>query len=323
MLETTVDGTPASIAVVIPCFNEAVAIGTVIDDFRKHLPDARILVFDNNSTDGTADVARRHGAEVRTERMQGKGNVVRSMFATVEADVYIMVDGDATYDASAAPALVARLVDENLALVVGSRVTDQDAAYRSGHKFGNWALTSLTSWIFGQSFNDMLSGYRVMSRAFVKSFPAHAKGFDTEVELAVHALELRLRTAEVPTAYGARPEGSHSKLSTYRDGWRILTTIILMARNGKPLAFFSVACAVCVLVAVGLALPLVQTYVTTGLVPRFPTAILSASLVLLGSIFLVCGLVLDTVTLGRREQKYAMYLLHGASRPRRLTEGPR
>ncbi|UPG92047.1 glycosyltransferase family 2 protein [Luteibacter aegosomaticola] len=306
--------TPA-IAVVIPCFNEAVAIGTVIDDFRRHLPGARIVVFDNNSTDGTADVARKHGAEVRTERMQGKGNVVRSMFAKVDADVYIMVDGDATYDASAAPTLVARLLEEDLALVVGSRATEEDAAYRSGHKFGNWALTSLTSWIFGQSFNDMLSGYRVMSRAFVKSFPAHAQGFDTEVELAVHALELRLGTAEVPTAYFARPEGSHSKLSTYRDGWRILKTIIRMAKNGKPLAFFSVACAMCVALAIGLAIPLMQTYVATGLVPRFPTAILSASLALLGSIFLVCGLVLDTVSLGRREQKYAAYLLHS---PRRI-----
>jgi glycosyltransferase involved in cell wall biosynthesis len=314
---------PPAIAVVIPCFNEAVAIGTVIHDFRKHLPGARIIVFDNNSTDGTADVARQHGAEVRSERMQGKGNVVRSMFARIDADVYIMVDGDATYDAAAAPALVARLLDEELALVVGSRMTEEDAAYRSGHRFGNWALTSLTSWIFGQSFNDMLSGYRVMSRAFVKSFPAHAKGFDTEVELAVHALELRLGTAEVPTAYFSRPEGSHSKLSTYRDGWRILKTIIRMAKNGKPLAFFSVACALCVLAAVALALPLVQTYVATGLVPRFPTAILSASLVLLGSIFLVCGLVLDTVSLGRREQKYAAYLMHGPHRADRLPGEPR
>jgi glycosyltransferase involved in cell wall biosynthesis len=321
MFETTVDRMPPLIAVLVPCFNEAVAIGTVVDDFRKHLPGARIVVFDNNSTDGTAEVARRHGAEVRTERMQGKGNVVRSMFATIDADIYIMVDGDATYDASAAPALVARLVDDELALVVGSRVTEQATAYRSGHRFGNWALTSLTSWIFGQSFNDMLSGYRVMSRAFVKSFPAHAQGFDTEVELAVHALELRLGTAEAPTAYFARPEGSHSKLSTYRDGWRILKTIIRMAKNGKPLAFFSAACAICVLAAVGLAIPLVQTYVATGLVPRFPTAILSASLVLLGSIFLVCGLVLDTVTLGRREQKYATYLLHGTGRSHRVPGG--
>ena len=309
-----------SIAVVIPCFNEAVAIGSVIEAFRTHLPAATIHVFDNNSTDGTADVARAHGAVVRVERMQGKGNVVRSMFAKVDADVYIMVDGDATYDAAAAPMLVARLLEEDLALVVGARVTEEQGAYRTGHRFGNWALTSLTSWIFGQSFQDMLSGYRVMSRQFVKSFPAHAQGFDTEVELAVHALELRVGTAEVPTAYFARPEGSHSKLSTYRDGWRILKTIIRLAKNGKPLAFFSAACVACVLLAVGLAVPLVETYVATGLVPRFPTAILSASLTLLGSIFLVCGLVLDTVTLGRREQKYATYLLHGPRR-RAFDEG--
>ncbi|SEP06589.1 Glycosyltransferase involved in cell wall bisynthesis [Luteibacter sp. UNC138MFCol5.1] len=298
------------IAVVIPCYNEAVAIGAVVDAFRASLPRARIVVFDNNSTDGTADVARRRGAEVRIERMQGKGNVVRSMFAKIDADIYLMADGDATYDASAAPGLVQRLVDEDLDLVVGTRVTSEQKAYRSGHQFGNRALTSLTGWIFGRSFTDMLSGYRVMSRRFAKSFPAHAQGFDTEVELAVHALELRLGTAEVPTRYFSRPEGSHSKLNTYRDGWRILKTIVRMTKNGKPLAFFSTAGFICALVAVGLALPLIATYMQTGLVPRFPTAILSASLVLLGSIFLVCGLVLDTVTLGRREQKYANYLLH-------------
>jgi glycosyltransferase involved in cell wall biosynthesis len=302
----------ADIAVVIPCYNEAVAIGNVIDAFRASLPGARIIVFDNNSTDDTAGVARRHGAEVRLEPLQGKGHVVRRMFAKIEADVYVMVDGDATYDASAAPALVQRLLAEDLDMVVGARETSDDLAYRSGHRFGNWALTTLTGWIFGRSFKDMLSGYRVMSRRFVKSFPAHAGGFDTEVELAVHALELRLATAEVPTRYAARPEGSHSKLSTYRDGWRILKTIIRMAKNGRPMAFFGIAAGVCVLLALALALPLLHTYLVTGLVPRFPTAILSASLVLLGSIFLACGLILDTVTLGRREQKYAAYLLQPA-----------
>ena len=297
------------IAVVIPCYNEAVAIGKVIADFRASLPSARIIVFDNNSTDGTADVARRHGAEVRVERLQGKGNVVRSMFARVDADIYVMADGDATYDASAAPELIRRLVDDDLDLVVGARVTSEHAAYRSGHQFGNWALTGLTGWIFGRTFTDMLSGYRVMSRRFAKSFPAHAQGFDIEVELAVYALELRLPTTEVPTPYFSRPDGSHSKLNTYRDGWRILKTIVRMTKNGKPMAFFSAASAICVVIALALAIPLLQTYAHTGLVPRFPTAFLSASLVLMGSIFLVCGLVLDTVSLGRREQKYAAYML--------------
>lgn len=302
------EAAPPLVAVLIPCFNEAVAIPAVVEGFRKSLPQARIIVFDNNSTDGTAEVAHRTGAEVFHERQQGKGNVVRRMFALIEADVYIMVDGDATYDADVAPALVRRLRDERLDLVVGARVTDENAAYRSGHRFGNWALTSLTSWIFGRTFDDMLSGYRVMSRRYVKSFPAHAQGFDTEVELAVHALELRLPAVEVPTRYFSRPDGSHSKLSTYRDGWRILKTIVRMAKNGKPLAFFGAAAVLCGLMAIALAIPLLHTYIETGLVPRFPTAILSTSLVLLGGIFLVCGLVLDTVTLGRREQRYGAYL---------------
>jgi glycosyltransferase involved in cell wall biosynthesis len=306
------------VAVLIPCFNEAVAIGQVIAGFREALPSARIVVYDNNSSDATSDVARAAGAEVRFERAQGKGNVVRRMFADIEADIYIMADGDATYDAAAAPALVARLLDNGLDLVVGSRVTDDQAAYRSGHQFGNWALTSLTSWIFGRSFNDMLSGYRVMSRRFVKSFPAHANGFDTEVELAVHALELRVPAMEVPTRYFARPEGSHSKLSTYRDGWRILKTILRLTKNGRPLAFFLTISAFCVIAAVVIAFPLLRTYLETGLVPRIPTAVLSVGLVLLGSISTVCGVVLDTVTLGRRETKNAAYLTYPA-----LTEGRR
>lgn len=296
------------IAVVIPCFNEAVAIGTVVRDFQTHLPSARVVVFDNNSTDDTSAVAIAAGAEVKRERMQGKGNVVRRMFATVDADVFVMVDGDATYEAAAAPALVAQLLEEDLDLVVGRRVSEGDGTYRNGHRFGNWALTTIAGWVFGRTFVDMLSGYRVMSRRFVKSFPAHATGFDTEVELALHALELRLPVLEIETRYAARPAGSHSKLSTYRDGWRILKTIVKLAKNGRPMAFFSLACTACVVAAVALAVPLFETYFATGLVPRFPTAILSASLVLLGGIFLVCGLVLDTVTLGRREQKYAAYL---------------
>lgn len=296
------------VAVLIPCFNEAIAIRRVVEAFRYALPSARIVVYDNNSSDATSEVARAAGAEVRFERQQGKGNVVRRMFADIEADIYVMTDGDATYDADAAPALLARLIDDGLDMVVGSRVTDDQAAYRSGHQFGNWALTSLTSWIFGRSFNDMLSGYRVMSRRFVKSFPAHANGFDTEVELAVHALELRVPVVEVPTRYFARPEGSHSKLSTYRDGWRILKTILRLTKNGRPLAFFMTISLLCVVAAVVIAFPLLRTYLDTGLVPRIPTAVLSVGLTLMGSISTVCGIVLDTVTLGRRETKNVAYL---------------
>lgn len=303
---------PASprVAVLIPCYNEAIAIARVVHDFATQLPDARIIVYDNNSIDGTPDIARRAGAEVYFERLQGKGQVVRRMFADIDADIYLMVDGDATYDASDAPAMIQRLLDDRLDLVVGSRVTDDEQSYRPGHQFGNRLLTGLVGRVFGNSFTDMLSGYRVMSRRYVKSFPGHAQGFDTETELAVHALELRMPVAEMPSRYSARLVGSHSKLNTWRDGWRILLTIIKLTKNGRPLAFFSIACALCVLLAVGLALPLLGTYLATGLVPRFPTAILSATLGLLGGVFLACGLVLDTVTLGRRELKYLAYLSH-------------
>jgi len=308
------------VAVLIPCFNEAVAIAAVVRAFAASLPQARIVVYDNNSTDDTARLAREAGAEVRQERLQGKGHVVRRMFADIDADIYVMVDGDATYDAGDAPAMVQRLCDERLDLVVASRTSDDAQAYRPGHAWGNRLLTGLVGWIFGRTFTDMLSGYRVMSRRYVKSFPAHAQGFETETELAIHALELRMPVAEMPSRYGARPAGSHSKLNTWRDGWRILLTIVRLAKNGRPLAFFSVACALCVALAVGLSLPLLETYLSTGLVPRFPTAILCASLCLLGSVFLVCGLVLDTVTLGRREQKYLAYLnqpgLPAADEPR-------
>lgn len=298
------------IAVLIPCFNEAVTIGDVVRDFTEQLPSARIVVYDNNCTDATSQVAREAGADVRSERMQGKGHVVRRMFADVDADIYVMVDGDATYEAADAPAMIRHLLEERLDLVVASRVSDHQEAYRRGHETGNRLLTGLAGWIFGRSFTDMLSGYRVMSRRYVKSFPAHAQGFDIETELAVHALELRMPVAELPSRYRARPEGSVSKLNTWRDGWRILMTIVRLFKNGRPLAFFSLACVLCVALSIGLAIPLLQTYLDTGLVPRFPTAILSAALALLGSVFLVCGLILDTVTMGRRELKYLAYLQH-------------
>lgn len=298
-----------SVAVLIPCFNESIAIGSVVEAFRMQLPDARIYVYDNNSTDGTAEVARHAGACVRFEGTKGKGYVVRRMFADVDADVCVLVDGDMTYDPSAAPAMIRRLLDNRLDMVVASRVNDQQAAYRRGHQLGNRILTRLASLIFGAgTFTDMLSGYRVFSRRFVKSFPAHARGFETEVELAVHAMELRMPVAEMPSQYFARPAGSQSKLKTYGDGWCILKTIVRLFKNGRPLMFFSILCVLCLLLAVLLAAPLLSTYLSTGLVPRFPTAILAAAIGLLAGIFLVCGLVLDTVTLGRRESKYASYL---------------
>jgi glycosyltransferase involved in cell wall biosynthesis len=297
-----------TIALVVPCYNEAATIATVIQDFRAVLPRIACYVFDNNSDDDTVAVARAAGAEVRQVRLRGKGNVVHRIFADIEADIYIMVDGDATYDASAAPALVEKIVAEDLDMVVGSRVSDETQAYRPGHRFGNKLLTGFVGMIFGRSFTDMLSGYRVFSRRFVKSFPAHARGFETETELAVHALELRMAVAEVPTRYAARPEGSVSKLRTYSDGWRILATILRLFKAERPLVFFSIGFIFCQLAAIGLALPIIATFLETGLVPRIPTAVLSASIVLLGFLFLVCGLILETVTLGRIEAKRLRYL---------------
>lgn len=310
--------TKPRIAVLIPCYNEAVAVGRVVEGFRRSLPQASIYVFDNNSSDDTAGVARRAGAIVRHVRLRGKGNVVRRMFADVDADVYVMADGDDTYDAAAAPALVDKLLDEGLDMVVGRRVTEETAAYRSGHRFGNALLTATAAAVFGNAFDDLLSGYRVFSRRFAKSFPAHSAGFEIETELAVHALGMRMPVAEVSTKYGARPEGSHSKLSTYRDGLRILGTIGRLVKSERPLAFFSVGFGLCVLLAIVLATPIVVVYLETGLVPRVPTAILCAALVLLGVILLGCGLVLDTVTRGRWETKHMAYLaLEG---PRRTGE---
>lgn len=296
------------VAVLIPCYNEAVAIAAVVRDFAAALPDARIYVYDNNSSDDTMAVAKAAGAIVRRQDLQGKGHVVRRMFADVDADVYVLVDGDATYHAADAPVMVDRLLDEKLDMVVGSRVSDELEAYRRGHRFGNWLLTELTSRIFGRTFTDMLSGYRVFSRRFVKSYPAHAAGFEVETELTVHALEQHMPVAEVPTRYIARMDGSVSKLSTWTDGWRILMTILKLTKNGKPLAFFSVGAVISSVLSLILAIPLMTTYAETGLVPRFPTAILCAALMLLAAIFLVCGLTLDTVTLGRREARHLAYL---------------
>jgi glycosyltransferase involved in cell wall biosynthesis len=300
------------LAVLIPCYNEASTVRSVVQDFRAALPCADIYVFDNNSSDDTIKVARAAGAAVRQVAYQGKGNVIRRMFADIDADVYVLVDGDDTYDAAAAPQLVERLLDDALDMVVATRRSDEQEAYRLGHRFGNVMLTRFVASIFGRTFTDMLSGYRVFSRRYVKSFPAHAKGFETETELTVHALELRMPVAEITTRYKSRPEGSISKLNTYRDGFRILSMIVRLFRAERPLAFYSIGALICALASIIMAVPLFETYFETGLVPRFPTAVLCAALMIFGAIFLVCGIVLDTVTHGRAEVKRLAYLAHPA-----------
>ncbi|WP_234193481.1 glycosyltransferase family 2 protein [Pseudacidovorax sp. NFM-22] len=305
------------IAAVIPCYNEALAIAQVIEGFRTHLPQAQVHVFDNASSDDTAAVARAHGARVTTVRLRGKGNVVRRMFADVEADIYIMVDGDATYDLARLPEMIDMLVQGNLDMVVGARQDDQQDAqtYRRGHRLGNRMLTGAVVKLFGGEFSDMLSGLRVFSRRYVKSFPALSQGFETETELTVHALELRMPWDELPVRYLARPEGSESKLSTYRDGWRILVTITKLFVSERPLLFFMIVTAVLALASLGLAFPLLLTYLHTGLVPRLPTAVLATGLMLAAMLSASCGAVLRTVTLGRREVKRIAYLaIPGAAR---------
>lgn len=300
------------IAVIVPCYNEEAAIGQVVHDFRRVLPDAKIYVYDNNSKDRTVEVAKAAGAIVRTETLQGKGNVVRRMFADVEADYYIMVDGDATYEADVAPALLNKLIDENLDMVNGARVTEIKEAYRFGHQFGNALLTGLVANIFGKRFKDMLSGYRVFSRRFVKSFPALSAGFETETELTVHALQLRLPVGEVDTAYKDRPVGSVSKLNTYRDGFRILMLIVRLVKEELPLAFFGLAALFLVLLGLGIGLPVVFDYFATHEVVRFPRAVLAASLMIIAMVSLACGLILETVTKGRVEAKRLNYLNYRA-----------
>src|SRR5438046_3580198 len=302
--------TPSSIriAVLVPCFNEEAAVATVVADFRKALPSAEIFVYDNNSTDRTIAVARAAGAQVRGERRQGKGHVVRRMFADVDADVYVLVDGDATYDAPSAPRMIDVLLSEHLDMVVGLRVDQSEAAYRRGHRTGNGMLTSCLSSVFGETFKDILSGYRVFSRRFVKSFPVLSDGFEIETELSVHALELALPVAEIETPYYARPEGSFSKLNTWRDGFRILGTILKLYRSEKPLRFFTAIGLLLMLVSIVLAFPVIITYLEEGIVPRLPTAVLSMGLMILAVLSIASGLVLDTVTRGRREMKLLAYL---------------
>jgi glycosyltransferase involved in cell wall biosynthesis len=301
-------GTRLEVAVLLPCYNEEHAIAKVVGDFRAALPEATIYVYDNNSTDHTADAARKAGAVVRRESHQGKGYVVRRMFNDIEADIYVLADGDATYDAASAPAMVAKLAGERLDMVVASRIDREEAAYRRGHRAGNRLLTGFVAHMFGRAFSDILSGYRVFSRRFVKSFPILSGGFEIETELTVHALELDLPVGEVATPYYSRPHGSASKLSTWSDGFRILWTVFKLYRAERPLSLFGGLGIALAIISVGLAIPIFITYVQEGLVPRLPTAVLSTGLMVLAFLSLACGLILDTVTRGRRELKLLAYL---------------
>jgi glycosyltransferase involved in cell wall biosynthesis len=296
------------IAVLIPCYNEAETIGVVIRDFREALAGAHVYVYDNNSDDSTVEVAAAAGAIVRRERLQGKGNVVRRMFADVEADIFVLVDGDGTYDAAAVPSMVRLLYEEDLDMVNGRRVAVASTAYPRGHRFGNKLLSGAVAMVFGARFADMLSGYRVFSRRFVKSFPALTKEFEIETELTVHALELSLPVAEVETVYRQRPTGSQSKLRTIRDGLKIALAITILVKEERPLQMFSIMGFASLFLALVLAAPLLPTYIATGEVPRFPTAVLATGLGVIGVVSLFSGLILDTVTHGRRELKRLFYL---------------
>ena len=303
---------PFRVAVLIPCYNEAVTVGKVVADFRAALPQAAIYVFDNNSRDGTVEAAERAGALVRREGLQGKGHVVRRMFADIEADAYVLVDGDDTYDPAAAPAMLRLLADETLDMVTGARAGEEEAAFRRGHRFGNQVLTGLVRFVFGNRTSDMLSGYRVFSRRFVKSFPALVGGFETETEFTVHALALQMPVGEVAASYRGRPEGSESKLSTWSDGVRILRTILLLVKEEKPFLLFSAIGGVLLLAGLALGIPVVIEFWATGLVPRLPTAILASGLVVLAFLSFTSGVILDSVARGRREFKRLAYLAHAA-----------
>jgi glycosyltransferase involved in cell wall biosynthesis len=297
-----------SVAVLLPCYNEEATIGATVDGFREALPGATVYVYDNNSTDLTREIAAKAGAVVRSERQQGKGHVVRRMFADIDAEVYVMADGDLTYDPKAAPEMVALLLSEQLDMVVGTRKHEEKEAYRGGHVLGNRVFTGLLAGLFGRSFNDIFSGYRVFSRRFVKSFPVLSSGFEIETEMSVHALELRMPVGEVETRYLARPQGSESKLSTFGDGWRILKTIGTLYRVERPVLFYGTIAVILLAAAILLSIPLVITYLHTHLVPRVPTAILVTGMAIVAVLCFVTGLILDTVTRGRREMRRLAYL---------------
>jgi glycosyltransferase involved in cell wall biosynthesis len=296
------------VAVLIPCCNEEKTIAAVVRNFRNVLPEAQVYVYDNNSSDRTREEAQSAGAVVRREATQGKGWVVRRMFADIEAGYYVLVDGDATYDASAAVQMVAQAEREHLAMLVARRVHQATRAYPPGHMLGNRLFSHSVAWFFGTSFTDVTSGYRVLSRAFVKSFPVFSGGFEIEAELTVHALTLGLPVAEVATVYKERPAGSLSKLHTYRDGVRILWMVLALYKNEKPMQFFGALGILCLLASLVLAYPVAMEFLRTGLVPRFPTAILATGIAIYALIMFACGLILDTVTKGRREVKLLAYL---------------
>lgn len=295
------------VAVLVPCYNEACTVAGVVTAFQAVLPSATVYVCDNNSTDDTSAQARAAGAVVRKETLQGKGNVIRRMFADIDADIYVLVDGDGTYDAASAPMMIDRLLDDDLDMVNAAREANEDA-FRPGHRFGNKLLTGIVSRIFGNRLTDMLSGYLVFSRRFAKSFPGLAQGFEIETELTVHALELRLPIAEIRAPYGSRPPGSASKLATIRDGIRVLWTIVVLIKEERPMPFFGMIASVLAGASVLLTVPIVITFVATGLVPRLPTAVLATGIMVLAFLSLTCGLILDTVTRGRRELKRLHYL---------------
>ena len=311
------DAKPPRVAVLVPCYNEAPTVGRVVADFRQALPGCAVYVYDNRSTDGTGDLARAAGAVVRREPRPGKGVVVRRMFAEIDADIYVMTDGDATYDATRAPEMVAMLVADDLDLVTGLRDDEgREDAYRRGHRLGNRAFNALLGVLFRERPTDMFSGYRVLSRRFVKSFPMEARGFEIETELTVHALELRVPTAELRTRYFERPAGSASKLSTYRDGFRILATMARLFRDVKPLPFFAALTVLFAAAGLALGAGVIVEFMDTRLVPRLPTAVLATGLMLLASLSIACGLILDSVARGRREAKRMAYLAAGADRDR-------
>ncbi len=301
-------GTSPRVAVIVPCYNEALTIGSVVARAKAALPRVTVYVYDNNSSDDTAKIARAAGAIVGNERAQGKGNVVRRMFADIDADIYVMVDGDDTYDLEAAPVLIAAMREQALDFVNGARVDTDTAAYRAGHRAGNRLLSGLVQWIFGYQFTDMLSGYKIFSRRFVKSFPAESQGFEIETELTIHALELRMPCSEMPTRYGVRPEGSSSKLSTWRDGLRILFLISRLVKDERPFQVFGTVALGVAIASLWFGVPLVVEFLSTGLVPRLPTAVLATGLMLVGVMSFSIGLVLDTVTKARRETKRLAYL---------------
>ena len=296
------------IAVLVPCYNEEAAIATVVRDFRAALPDATVYVYDNNSKDRTSARAREAGAVVRSEAHQGKGNVVRRMFADIEADIYVLVDGDDTYDAGASPRMIAQMIADGADLLTARRIHTDAAAYRPGHVLGNRMLTGLTALLFNVHLSDMLSGYRVFSRRFVKSFPFTAEGFAIETELTVHAVRLMMPMAEMDTRYKERPVGSVSKLNTFRDGFRILGTIGYLVREERPLVFFATIALIFAAAATLMGAPVVSEYLQTGLVPRLPTAVLATGMMVIACLSLTCGLILDTVTRGRWEAKRMAYL---------------